>query len=227
MNRGMPETHDHEVRSYFDQAAVPFDTFYDSKRSPFMQWVDRTFRSDMFERFRLTFEALEPLAGASVLDVGCGSGPYVAEAARREAGRIVGLDLADGMIDLARRRVADAGVADRCTFLCGAYPEDAPDEQFDYALVMGVMDYIPDANGFLSSLCRQVRRRAVLSFPSTHWFRTPLRKVRYKIKRCPLYFYTLPRIESLMTDAGFGDVHVVKIPGAGMDYVATGAPGRP
>ena len=68
------EAHGQGVGAYFDQAATTFGTFYDRKRGAFLRWVDRKFRSDMFERFRLTFDALEPLAGASVLDVGCGWG---------------------------------------------------------------------------------------------------------------------------------------------------------
>lgn len=218
------EAHDQEVGTYFDRAAITFDTFYDQRRSAFMQWVDRKFRSDMFERFRLTFEALAPLEGATVLDVGCGCGPYVVEAVRRGARRVVGLDMAEEMLELARRRVATADCAEPCTFVLGAYPQDAPPEQFDCAIVMGVMDYVPDGLVFLSALAQQVRRRAVLSFPSTHWFRTPLRRVRYALKRCPVYFYDRARIESLMTSAGFEDVRITKIPGAGMDFVTSGCP---
>jgi cyclopropane fatty-acyl-phospholipid synthase-like methyltransferase len=66
--------HDQKVKTYFDRAAASFDTFYDRRRTRFIQWVDRKFRSDIFERFRLAFEALAPLDGKSVLDVGCGSG---------------------------------------------------------------------------------------------------------------------------------------------------------
>lgn len=224
MNSKTPDAHHQQVGTYFDGAAITFDTFYDRKRSAFMQWVDRSFRSDMFERFRLTFESLGPLDGKTVLDIGCGSGPYVVEAVRRGAGRVVGLDMADGMLELARQRATAAGCSERCEFLPGTYPEDAPTGPFDCAVVMGVMDYVPDPLGFLSAVARQVRRRAVFSFPSTHWLRTPIRQVRYWVKRCPVYFYTRPRIESLMTSAGFSDLAVVKIPGAGMDFVASGTP---
>lgn len=224
MNVNSQDEHDREVGAYFDRAATDFDTFYDRQRSTMMRWVDRKFRSDMFERFRLTFEALEPLAGATVLDVGCGSGPYVVEAARRGSRRVVGLDMAEGMLELARKRAERAGVSQACSFCLGTFPQDALQETFDCAMVMGVMDYVPDPASFLAALARQIRRRAVLSFPSRHWFRTPLRKVRYWLKRCPVYFFDRPQIERLMRDAGFVDVGVVKIPGAGMDYVATGSP---
>lgn len=223
MDRETETAHDEHVGEYFDRASVTFDTFYDKKRTRLMRWVDRKFRSDMFERFRLTFEALGPLVDKTVLDVGCGSGPYVVEAVRRGARRVVGLDMAPAMLDLAQRRAAATGVADRCEFVEGTFPADAPDGTFDHAIVMGVMDYIPDAQAFLKALRERVRGRAVLSFPSKHWFRTPLRKARYWIKRCPVYFFDAAQIETLMHDAGFLNVRVEKISGAGMDYMAAGS----
>jgi cyclopropane fatty-acyl-phospholipid synthase-like methyltransferase len=211
-----------KVGAYFDKAAVTFDTFYDHKRNRFMQWVDKRFRSDMFERYHLTFEVLEPLKDKTVLDVGCGSGPYCVEAARRGSRKVLGLDMALNMIDLGRQRATAAQVSEQCEFLLGTFPADCPDQTFDYGIVMGVMDYVKDPLPFLSALAHRIRLRAVLSFPSKHWFRTPLRKVRYWFKQCPVYFYEHPQIESLLKTAGFQIVRVHKIKGAGMDFVAVG-----
>lgn len=222
MSSDSTNDHHQKVGVYFDKASATFDTFYDHKRSRFMQWVDKKFRSDMFERYRMTFEALEPLSDKTVIDVGCGSGPYSVEVARRGCKQVLGFDMAQGMIDLACQRAAAEGVDDRCKFLLGTFPEDSPQEIFDCAIVMGVMDYISDPLSFLSTLAQQVRWRAVLSFPSRHWFRTPVRKVRYWLKRCPLYFYEPLQIEELLKAAGFSNIKVEKIPGAGMDFVVTG-----
>jgi 2-polyprenyl-3-methyl-5-hydroxy-6-metoxy-1,4-benzoquinol methylase len=221
MSLDKQQNHNQKVGTYFDRAANTFDTFYDYKRSLFMQWVDKKFRSDVFRRYYLTFETLKPLNGKTVLDIGCGSGPYTVEAARRGSKRVVGLDMAKAMIDLARQRAAAAGVADKCEFVLGTFPQDAPQEIFDYAIVMGVMDYIADPSSFLSSVVQQVQRCATVSFPSKHRFRTPLRKIRYWIKRCPVYFYEPQQIETLSKAAGFSNVKIEKIPGAGMDYFVT------
>jgi ubiquinone/menaquinone biosynthesis C-methylase UbiE len=221
MNPNNQKEHNHEVGTYFDKAATTFDTFYDHKRSAFMQWVDRKFRSDVFKRYYLTFETIQHLEDKTVLDVGCGSGSYVVEVARRGSRRVVGLDMAPAMLGLARQRTDTAGVGDKCEFILGTFPQDAPQEIFDYAVVMGVMDYIADPLAFLSTLARRVRLCAVLSFPSKNWFRTPLRKIRYWIKRCPVYFYEPQQIETLSKAAGFSNVKIEKIPGAGMDYFVT------
>jgi len=213
--------HNHKVVNYFDRAAVTFDTFYDHKRTKFMQWVDKKFRSDVFDRYYRTFETLEPLTDKTVLDIGCGSGPYVVEAAKLGSKRVVGLDMAQNMLDLARKRAIAANVADKCEFVLGTFPQDAPAEKFDYSITMGVMDYVPDPRNFLRALAKQVTDRAVLSFPSKHWFRTPLRKFRYWLKRCPVYFYEPKQIEELSKAAGFSDLKIEKILGAGMDYFVT------
>ncbi|MBH0203867.1 MAG: methyltransferase domain-containing protein [Nitrospira sp.] len=209
---------EHNAATFFNSFAETFDTIYDQKRNPFMRWIDGKFRSDMFLRYALTFEKLEPMAGRTVLDVGCGSGPYIVEAFRRGAERVTGLDPAPNMLTLVRQRLAQAGVAEnRCTLMEGLFPGTSV-EPHDYAIVMGVMDYVEDASSFLKALRPVVRRLAVLSFPSTHWFRTPFRKVRYDLRNCPVYFYDDARIQTLCKGAGFSEVRIQKIPGAGMDY---------
>jgi len=213
--------HDLKVQTYFDKASTVFDTFYDRKRTAFMRWVDRKFRSDVFARYNMTFETIEPLKDKTIFDVGCGSGPYVVEAARRGCKLAIGLDMAAGMLDLARRRAAAAGVADRCKFILGTFPQDSPEMIFDHAIVMGVMDYIAEPLEFLSALAQKVKLSAVISCPSIHWLRTPLRKARYRLKRCPVYFYEPSQIENLSTAAGFSRANIRKIPGAGMDYFVT------
>jgi ubiquinone/menaquinone biosynthesis C-methylase UbiE len=205
---------------FFDGFAVSFDGFYDSKRNRLMQWVDRSFRRDMYLRAEMTFDFLGSLKGKRVLDVGCGSGFYVANALNRGALHVTGIDPAPGMLALARRRVAAQGAEDRVSLIGGYFPEVMPSGSFDYAIVMGVLDYIDDPAGFLRELYRTVRIGAAVSFPSRHWLRTPLRRFRYRLRRCPVYFYTAERIQSLLADAGVSKWRLTKIAGAGMDYVA-------
>lgn len=204
--------------AFFDGFADTFDTIYEGKRSPFMQWIDRRFRSDLLERYRLSWDRLGNLSGRCGLDVGCGSGPYVVEALRRGAANIIAVDPAPRMLDLTRRRVEKAGCADRVTLLEGYFPQTRPSRKCDFALVMGVMDYVADAADFLRGLREVVDGPAVISFPSRHWFRTPIRRIRYRLRRCPLHFYDEDRIRSLASTAGFSEPSIFKIPGAGMDY---------
>lgn len=202
---------------FFDGFAAAFDTLYDKKRGPFMRWIDEQYRSDMFIRFRLTFEVFGNLQNKTVADIGCGSGPYVIEALKRDAAHAVAVDPAPGMLSLLRRRLADSGNEARCTVSEGAFPQILP-PACDHVIVMGVMDYVPDPLAFLSALRRITKVSAAVSFPSKHWFRTPFRKFRYWVKRCPVYFYEEEQIEQLCRAGHFAGVHIRKIPGAGQDY---------
>jgi SAM-dependent methyltransferase len=204
--------------TFFHGFADAFDTFYDGKRSPVMQWIDRRFRSDMFARYSLTFERLGDLTGRRGLDVGCGSGPYVAEALRRGAAHMVGLDPAPRMLDLTRERVDKLGLGERLTLVEGYFPQTHPAGPFDFAIVMGVMDYVAEPVPFLRELKGVLAGTAAISFPSRHWFRTPLRTVRYRLRNCPVYFYDDAAIRAQCREAGFSTVDIRKIPGAGMDF---------
>jgi len=184
-----------------------------------MQWLDLHFRRDMFVRFAMTFEILGDINGKSVLDIGCGSGPYLLEAISRGANRVIGIDPAPRMLVLAKQRLSRTERVDRATFLNGYFPQTCPEEAIDYAIVMGVMDYISDPVIFLSKLDNVITKGAVISFPSFHWLRTPFRKVRYMIRRCSVFFYTENKIQKLLEEVGFENYLITKIPGAGMDYV--------
>ena len=221
MSSYQQQSHDNKVGSYFDKASVTFDTFYDEKRSAFMQWVDKKFRSDVFERYYRTFETLQPFSEKTVIDIGCGSGPYVVEAAKLGSRRVVGFDLGQGMLDLASERVQRAGFKEKCEFILGAFPQNAPDKIFDYSITMGVMDYISEPLIFLTELAKHVKEKSVLSFPCHHWYRTPIRKFRYWLKKCPVYFYKPDDIKEMAKKAGYSEVKIVKMPGAGQDYFVT------
>jgi ubiquinone/menaquinone biosynthesis C-methylase UbiE len=203
---------------FFDRFAETFDTFYDGKRSVMMQWFDRRWRHDMFARYALTFERLGDLTGKRGLDIGCGSGPYIAEAIKRGAAHVVGLDPAPGMLELTRMRIEKLGALDKITLVEGYFPEKAPPGPFDFAIIMGVLDYVEDPVAFFKGLRGILTGRAAVSFPSKHWFRTPVRKIRYRMRNCPVYFYDERRIREIGKAAGFGTVDVIKIEGAGMDY---------
>jgi len=209
---------------FFDGFAEQFDTIYEGKRSRLMQWVDRRFRRDMFVRFGLTFEYLGDLRGLRVLDIGCGSGPYLVEALKRGAAQVTGVDPAPRMLELAAQRLHAAGFAGRAELRQGYFPGVSLADRYDCAIVMGVMDYVADPVSFVAALRRCIGRGAVLSFPSTHWFRTPFRRVRYQLRRCPVWFYTEEKIRRLFGEQEIRELKLQKIEGAGMDFVVWMSP---
>jgi len=218
------------VRRFFSGFASQWDSLYGGKRNLFLRAFDHTFRRDVYERYQLTFDRLgTDLQGSSVLDVGCASGIYCFEAARRGARKVVGLDMADGMISLAQAASRDHNVEGVCEFIASEFPvcggPAAVLRPFDYGIVMGVMDYVFDADTFLAALRPLILRRAVLSFPGQHWLRAPLRRYRYQLLgRCDIHNYAEVEIRAGCAKAGFSRVEIQRLDHSGICYIVTVEP---
>ena len=203
------------TKDYFDRAAGDFDSIYCGK-GLLGQWIDRHFRQDMYERYHLTFETCGDISKKTVLDIGCGSGRYSVEFAERGAAQVVGLDFAPNMVALAQQHAERHGVSDRCQFAIGEFMQVRLDQRFDICIAIGVFDYVAQPRPFLEKMRSLANEWLVMSFPSRSPIRTPIRKVRYWFKRCPVYFYDRMAIDSLVS--GLGEYRVIKISGQGMDY---------
>jgi cyclopropane-fatty-acyl-phospholipid synthase len=86
--------------------------------------------------------ALKP--GERVLDVGCGWGSFVIHAARRHGVEAVGITLSAPQAELARRRVAEAGLSDRVEIRVQDYRELAG-EDFDAVASIGMVEHVGEA----------------------------------------------------------------------------------
>lgn len=93
----------------------------------------------LWRRFRHALP--EDLEGRSVLDIGCNSGFYCAELARRGAGRIVGIDTDSGYLAQARF-VAEVIGHDAEFHEMNVYDVGALGRRFDLVLFMGVLYHL-------------------------------------------------------------------------------------
>jgi arsenite methyltransferase len=97
--------------------------------------------------------------GETVLDLGSGAGADVLISARRvgQAGRAIGLDMTDEMLELARANAAEAGV-DNVDFLKG-YMEDIPlaDSTVDVVISNCVINLAADKGRVLAEAARVLR----------------------------------------------------------------------
>lgn len=211
-----------QVREYFTRSAVTFDSLYsEQEMTPLVRFINRKFRRDIYERFLRTMEHVRKHEVKSVLDIGCGSGRYAVGLAESGAQRIVGVDFSSNMINLAVEATKNIeGAEGIFEFACCDFMKFQTEERFDVVIAMGVFDYIKAPVPFLKKMCSFSNHSVLISFPSVSFYRTPIRKVRYYFKRCPLYFYKRNQIHSICSEAGFSEIHVDKIRGAGMDYFA-------
>ena len=213
----MSSTQDRTQR-YFDRNAAQFDSIY-HEGQPLARAFNRAFRKAIYERFAITFGEAEPVTGKSVLDIGCGSGRYAVEFARRGAARVIGLDYAAGMLDLARAYAREAGVADRCEFVAGDFTAVAPDERFDVVIAIGVYDYQDRPVEFLRRMADRCGGRIIATFPGRSLFRMRIRQLRYWLKDCPVLFYSEDEVRRIARDAGLTKVRIVPITSSGTGFV--------
>ena len=90
-----------------------------------------------------------PLAGLTILDIGCGGG-LLSEPLARMGGRVTGLDAGERNIAIARRHAETSGVAVDYRF--GAAEDLAASGAcFDVVLAMEVVEHVADPPGFLAA----------------------------------------------------------------------------
>jgi cyclopropane-fatty-acyl-phospholipid synthase len=92
----------------------------------------------------LTSTKLDLKPGERLLDVGCGWGSFVMHAARNHGVEAVGITLSEPQAELAQKRVADAGLADKVEIRVQDYRELAG-ENFDAVASIGMVEHVGEA----------------------------------------------------------------------------------
>jgi len=209
------------VERYFQQRADAFDALYDESR--WWYRLDRLLRRGLYERVDLTLRELGGLGEFSVLDVGCGSGRNAVLFAGAGARRVVGVDFSARMIELAKALSRDHGVDGKCEFVQADFLAYPTTERFDAVVALGVFDYVAEPREFLQRMMERATGKVIASFPRASLIRAPLRRLRYALRNCPVYFTTEERIAELCRAAGL--THFRIVPYASSGLLLVGVPG--
>ena len=97
----------------------------------------------------------EPLAGLRMLDIGCGGG-LLSEAMARLGADVLGVDVVDSNIAVARLHAREQGLAIDYELNSAEALADRG-EQFDVVLNMEVVEHVADLPAFMRSVNRMVR----------------------------------------------------------------------
>jgi 2-polyprenyl-6-hydroxyphenyl methylase/3-demethylubiquinone-9 3-methyltransferase len=101
-------------------------------------------------------ERAGPLAGRAVADVGCGGG-LLAEAMARRGGRVVGLDLAAELLEVARLHALDSGVEVDYRLEPAEQHALASPGRYDVVTCMEMLEHVPDPASVVTALAALVR----------------------------------------------------------------------
>jgi SAM-dependent methyltransferase len=161
-------------------------------------------------------QALAPRSGDVIVDIGCGAGQTVLQLAARvgPAGKVIGVDIAPLLLDLARRR---AGNLSQVSFVeCDALALDLPHRSVDGVFsrfgVMGFSDPVAAFRGFQRMMKPSARLAFVCwrSLDENELDLLPLRAagLEHLIDRTPFSFADPDIVQATLEAAGFSQITI-------------------
>ncbi len=204
--------HQKGVTRFFDGYAADFHSIYGRQNaSTFGTIVDRLTRQGMFARFEETVRQCQAVQATSLLDVGCGPGVHDVVLAEKLKMRIRGVDVAPRMVEIAEANAAARGVSELCNYSVTDFMEFEGGLDYDVSLSLGVVEYIEDPVPFIRKMISHSRKRVMFSLPVKWHVLTPQRVVRYKLRDCPLKFYSVADIGRLMRRCGVANYEIKRM----------------
>lgn len=149
----------------------------------------------------------------TVLELGCGTGALSVALLELGAARVAGLDLSPASIDVARRRAAARGFAERATFSVGNAVTDAV-EPHDWVILDRSICCFPDVGRLVGAAISTARARIAISVPESRGWRGLLNRPSWAAENawdllhrgCRGYVHDLRRVEARLARAGFRPV---------------------
>lgn len=169
-------------------------------------------------------DAVDIRHGMACLDVGCGGGDIACDVARRvgPGGSVVGIDLDDVSLDIARQEAAAQNLGNIEYRVLDVF-DLADSERFDVVYARFLLSHLPDPAGAVARMVGALRRGEVLAVEDVEF------SAHFCFPDCPAFsdYVRLygaaarakgddpdigPRLPSLLRDAGLGDIdmHVVQ-----------------
>jgi cyclopropane-fatty-acyl-phospholipid synthase len=135
------------VRHHYDVSNEFFALFLDESMTYSCAIFSRgakTLEEAQYAKLDLVCKKLALKEGERVLDVGCGWGAFVIHAARQYGVKAVGITLSPPQAELARCRIAQAGLSDRVEVRVEDY-RDLHGERYDAIASIGMVEHVGES----------------------------------------------------------------------------------
>ena len=165
---------------YFREKASIYNERYNVRAAGDLLWVRHEAVLQFVRDWNLP-------AGARVLDLGCGPGVMTRHLARLGYSG-VGLDASRPMIEDCTKSAEDEGISHSWSYHLGDVESlPFPDDSFDGAICMGVIDYLSSDDKLLSEAARVLKPggRFVLCFTNKFGYAVSLSMPLYLLKKIP------------------------------------------
>ena len=161
MKRALSSVVSHEVKQFSEAMGEWWDPQGPARAlhqlNPLRTRFVRDFASECWRT-----EGPFPLAGLSVLDVGCGGG-LLSEALARLGGDVTGIDASEPAVEVAAARGTQLRLQRGSLRYRAASPEQLAGERFDLVVASEVLEHAADAGEFVGLLAGLAGRAAVVS----------------------------------------------------------------
>lgn len=131
------------IRAHYDLGNELFRRLLDDTMMyscAIFDWPDVTLEQASLAKLDRLAQRLELASGDHVLEIGTGWGGFALYAAQRYGCRVTTTTISEAQYEHARRRVAEAGLADRVTVLCADYRE--LDATFDKVVAIEMIEAV-------------------------------------------------------------------------------------
>jgi arsenite methyltransferase len=124
---------------------------------------------DAVVRRTTVLQALQPITGETILEVGCGGGFYAYEVAPcvGSSGRVCAIDISDDQINAARERCVELGWVECQTM--DVLDMSYADASFDAVYSVQVLEYVSAVDDALRQIVRVLKPGGRLVVYSTNW----------------------------------------------------------
>ena len=151
-----------EVRHHYDVSNAFYRLFLDERMVYSCAWFEREDASlDEAQRAKLDMccRKLRLRPGQRLLDIGCGWGALALHAAEHYGVEVVGITLAERQLELARERVAAAGLEHRISIELSDWRDVEGSEHFDAVVQVGMYEHVHagDQTAFLATVHRLLK----------------------------------------------------------------------
>jgi cyclopropane fatty-acyl-phospholipid synthase-like methyltransferase len=208
----MSEKNTKAVKSFFNDYASKFHSIYrEEQKNPLRRFFDRTVRYSMFKRFQKVSEIIEKSNSKKILDAGCGPGWHDILLVKSLNVNITGIDVAPEMIKIAQNECDKRSLESNLKFITANILEHNFNEKFEVIFALGVVEYFDDPVDLINKMKKICTKKILFSVPVLNHWLTPQRKIRYKIRNCPLWFYDEKKINALMSKVSIKNFFIHKI----------------
>jgi cyclopropane-fatty-acyl-phospholipid synthase len=133
------------VRYHYDVGNEFFALFLDERliySCAYFETGTESLEAAQQAKLEHTCRKLRLVPGERLLDIGCGWGGLILHAAQRYGVNALGITLSEPQAQLARQRIAAAGLSDRCRVEVRDYRELGSEQAFDKIVSIGMVEHV-------------------------------------------------------------------------------------